>query len=127
MSAPYSKRIASNPFYVLELSPHCSAVEVQRQGNKWLAMLELSLVEAESYDTPFGVRIRTADAVRHAMAQLQDPDRRLVHELWAAMDPTQPITYAAAESDDGIDGRSDDRQPRLTMPNAMGLFGWGAR
>ena len=111
-------KIADNPFYVLELSPECSTVEVQRQGNKLLAMLELGLVEAESYDTPFGVRPRTSDAVRGAMAQLADPDRRLVHELWAALDPTRPIEHVAADHDDG---------PGRGWEGATKIFGWGPR
>ncbi|MEM6996582.1 MAG: hypothetical protein AAF721_39125 [Myxococcota bacterium] len=117
-----TSRIADNPFYVLELSPQCAAVEVERQGSKLLAMLELGLVDAESYDTPFGVRERTADAVRTAMAQLRDPDQRIVHELWAAMDPTAPIDYVGAgnEAASGNDGARG-------LPNAMRLFGWGSR
>lgn len=110
-------RIAANPFYILELSPRCSAVEVERQGQKLLAMLELGLVEAETYDTPFGVRSRSADAVRLAMAELRDPDRRLLHELWAAMDPSGPIEH--------VDGPASASQPDPTgFCGAMAILGW---
>lgn len=109
-------RIAANPFYILELSPRCSAVEVERQGKKLLAMLELGLVEAESYDTPFGVRPRSADAVRLAMAELRDPDRRLLHELWAAMDPSGPIEH--------VEGASGSLPDATGLPGAMAILGW---
>ncbi len=112
-------RIAENPFYVLELSPTCAAVEIERQGNKLLAMLELGLVEAESYDTPLGIRGRDADAVRSAMAQLRDPDQRIVHEIWASMDPSGPIEHVA---DDPAEAPADSG-----FAAAMTLFGWGRR
>ena len=80
-------------------------------------MLELGLVEAETYDTPFGVRPRSADAVRLAMAELRDPDRRLLHELWAAMDPSGPIEH--------VDGSSTESQDdEAGFAGAMAILGW---
>lgn len=120
-------RIAANPFYLLELSPHCSAVEIERQGSKLLAMLELGLVEAETYDTPFGVRTRSEDSVRLAMAELRDPDRRLLHELWAAMDPSGPIEHiASSEADFGDvgEGPSTPHDAGTGFAGAMALLGW---
>lgn len=120
-----SARIADNPFYVLELSPTCAAVEVERQGNKLIAMLELGLVEAESYDTPFGVRPRTADAVRAALAGLRDPEQRLVHEIWASLDPTGPIEHVTEEHQPSRAPSSGDATAGQGWPDAMRLFGWG--
>ena len=80
-------RIGDNPFYVLGLRPDCTRAEVERAGQKWLAMLDVGLKAAGSYATPLGGRERTADKVRLAMAELRDPERRLVHEIWAALDP----------------------------------------
>ena len=85
-------RLTDNPFYVLGLRPDCSRTELEREGQKLLAMLELGMSAVQSYATPLGPVPRTADAVRQAMAELRDPQRRLMHELWAQL----PATAAAA-------------------------------
>jgi hypothetical protein len=72
---------------VLELMPDCSRAEVERAGQKLLAMLELDLSGAGVYSTPFGVGERDAAKVREAMAELRDPQRRLFHELWVLARP----------------------------------------
>ncbi len=79
-------RIRDNAFYVLELTPTCSRLDMERQGQKLLAMLELRLAAAVTYATPVGQRMRDADKVRLAMARLRDPDKRLEEELWARLD-----------------------------------------
>ena len=84
--------LAHNPFFVLELDPQCSRVEVEREGQKLLSMLEVGFAEAASYQTPLGERARTAEDVRQAMATLRDPDRRLLAELWANA-PTDSILH----------------------------------
>jgi len=76
------RRIEDNPFYVLELAADCSRIEAERQGQKLMAMLELGLAAAASYPTPLGSMERTVDKVRAALAELRDPKRRLLHELW---------------------------------------------
>ncbi len=75
-------RLLDNPFYVLELAPDCSRAEVERAGQKLLAMLELDLSGAQVYASPFGSGRRDPAKVREAMAELRDPQRRLFHELW---------------------------------------------
>lgn len=75
-------RLIDNPFYVLELAPDCSRAEVERAGQKLLGMLELDLAGALAYPTPFGSGRRDAAKIREAMAELRDPQRRLLHELW---------------------------------------------
>lgn len=85
MSAPnpdVKARLLDNPFYVLELAPDCSRAEVERAGQKLLAMLELDLSGVRLYPSPIGSGHRDAAKVREAMAELRDPQRRLFHELW---------------------------------------------
>ena len=77
------RRHLENPFLVLALSPAAGAAEVERQGQKLLAMLAAGLGEAAAYATPLGERPRTPELVRAAMAELRDPERRLGHEWWA--------------------------------------------
>lgn len=103
-------RLLDNPFYVLELPSDCSRAEVERAGQKLLAMLELDLAGARTYATPFGLGQRDAAKVREAMAQLRDPQRRLFHELWvlarpwaerpdaSMVDPAEASGFEAAHS-----------------------------
>jgi hypothetical protein len=72
-----------NPFLVLALPPGASAGQMERQGEKLLAMLAAGLAEARRYATPLGPRERTPELVRAAMAELREPRRRLLHEWWA--------------------------------------------
>jgi len=78
------RRIVENPFLVLGVAPEASRIEVEREAQKLLGMLELGLEAAAVYRTPFGPRRRTPELVRTAVATLRDPARRLVAELWAA-------------------------------------------
>ena len=83
-------RIADNPFFVLGLSPDASRMEIAREAQKLLGMLELGFAEAMTYATPLGPHPRTAEAVRAAVAALRDPYRRLLGELWARHSPPAP-------------------------------------
>jgi hypothetical protein len=80
-------RIIENPFFVLGLSPDASRIELEREAQKLLGMLELGFIGAQTYATPLGPRPRTAEAVRAAVAALRDPYQRLVAELWARHAP----------------------------------------
>jgi hypothetical protein len=93
--------IADNPFFVLGVPADVSRIEVEREAQKLLGMLELGFAEVRTYQTPIGPRERTAEMVRAAVAALRDPYRRLLAELWArhappprpaapARKPTQP-------------------------------------
>jgi hypothetical protein len=77
------RRHVQNPFLVLELPATADGTEVERQGQKLLGMLAAQLSEAETYPTPVGRCARTPELVRAAVAELQDPDRRLLAEWWA--------------------------------------------
>lgn len=130
------ERFTENPFYVLGLRPECSRAEMEREGQKLLAMLELSIEAARTYKTPLGPMPRTADRVRQAMAELRDPQKRLVHELWAQL-PAEPETVGtsgtAEKPPDGGQGPYDagdggsagaDLGP---WPEAREALGFGAR
>jgi hypothetical protein len=78
------RRHLENPFLVLGLPPSAGAAEVERAGQKLLAMLAAGLEEARCYPTPFGgERERTPELVRAALAALRAPERRLEHEWWS--------------------------------------------
>jgi hypothetical protein len=79
--------IVENPFLVLGLPPDVSRIEIEREAQKLLGMLELEFAVAQTYATPLGPRPRTAEAVRAAVAALRDPYQRLVAELWARHAP----------------------------------------
>lgn len=91
-------RIAGNPFYVLGVAPDASRIEVEREAQKLLGMLELGFAAARVYATPIGDRPRTAEAVRAAVAALRDPYQRLVAELWARHAPPVHATGEAADA-----------------------------
>ena len=92
------QRFSENPFYILGLRPDCSRADLEREGQKLLAMLELQMEAARSYPTPLGPMPRTAEAVRQAMAELRDPQRRLLHELWAQLPAAPPADRPAAQT-----------------------------
>jgi hypothetical protein len=88
-------RLVDNPFFVLGLSPDASRIEIEREAQKLLGMLELDFADAKSYATPLGPQPRTPEAVRAAVAALRDPYRRLVAELWARNAPPSRATPPA--------------------------------
>ena len=79
--------IADNPFFVLGVPAEASRIEVEREAQKLLGMLELGFADAATYATPLGPRPRTPELVRAAVAALRDPYQRLVAELWARHAP----------------------------------------
>src|SRR5687767_9442974 len=95
-------RLVENAFFVLGLKPGCSRIEVEREGQKLLGQMDLGLAQAAEYATPLGLRPRTAELIRWAMAELRDPSRRLRHETWAdvkttEMPPPSPSTQIELE------------------------------
>lgn len=118
MSDP-RRRILHNPFYVLGLSVHASRAEVEREGQKLLGMLALGLSAACTYDSPLGPAPRTPEAVREAMAELRDPERRLIHELWARV----PAGGAGA-ADDTAGSPAGAGRTAARWPDALAALGW---
>jgi len=86
MDAPYER----NPFYVLELTAGATPAEVERAGQKLLAMLGVGIEAAERHPVPGGERARDDSDVRWAMAELRDPLRRARWELYYT-DPATPL------------------------------------
>ena len=91
-------KLAENPFFVLGVTAEASRIEVEREAQKLLGMLELGFAEARTYATPLGPRERTAEMVRAAVAALRDPYRRLVAELWARHAPPAAPASPAREA-----------------------------
>lgn len=79
------ERLEHNPFWVLGVALTSERGEIERAGQRLLAELAIGRASARTYETPLGSVERTADAVRSALAELRDPDKRLVHEAWATL------------------------------------------
>jgi hypothetical protein len=77
----------SNPFFVLEVPIDATPPEVERAGQRLLALLTVESAAAGTYQTPLGPATRDADQVRQALAALRDPRQRVLHELWATVAP----------------------------------------
>ncbi len=90
--------LAENPFFVLELPPTATPMEIERQGKKLLGMLELELASAQTFPTPYGAKLRTPERVREAVQLLLDPARRLPFEPWAAWTPSSSSSSSSAPS-----------------------------
>jgi hypothetical protein len=118
-------RLAGNPFYVLDLRPDCARAEIEREGQKLIGMLELELSAARTYRSPIGVHSRTPELVREAMAELRDPNRRLLHELWATL---EPVVAPLIEGDDKVELDPDeaDLAPFPAL-RALGFGDWSRR
>jgi hypothetical protein len=128
------ERITKNPFYVLGLRPDCARADVEREGQKLLGMLELGLQPAKNYQTPLGIEKRTPDLVRQAMAELREPERRLLHELWAVL-PATPLASAAGDQQSSSSsstgdvsvGSSEQTTAWPPWPEAWEVLGFGAK
>lgn len=113
-----SARLVDNPFYVLEVAPDCSRAEVERAGQKLLAMLELDLAGSRAYATPFGPGRRDGAKIREAMAELRDPQRRLFHEMWALSQP-----WSDSRASDSLDSL-DSLDHASGFSAALSALGW---
>lgn len=107
--------IEDNPFFVLGVTPEASRIELEREAQKLLGMLELGFAVARTYDSPAGPRPRTAETVRAAVAALRDPYRRLVAELWARHVPPHQAADAPTTAVPAPVGR----------PGLRRALGWG--
>jgi hypothetical protein len=120
-------RIRDNPFYVLGLRPSATRVEIEREGQKLLGMLELGLKSAGAYATPVGPGERTADKVRRAMAELRDPERRLDHELWAQLEPRKDERPFDPDEDLDLPEAPPPTRADDPWPEALRALGWSGR
>lgn len=110
--------IARNPFYILGLHPLATRAEIERQGQKLLGMLEVGVKSASFYPTPLGKQPRDPELIRFAMAELRDPQRRLTHEVWAALPAEAPASPEAPDSA-GAPGPAP-------WDEALACLGWGS-
>ncbi len=105
----HALKLEDNPFFVLGIAADASRIEIEREAQKLLGMIELGFVEALTYQTPIGPRPRTAELVRAAVAALRDPYRRLVAELWARhappAKPAEPPPPASTSETPGLRGK----------------------
>jgi hypothetical protein len=73
----------SNPFFVLEVATDATPTDVERAGQRLLALLTVRSANVQTYPTPLGPATRDSEKVRQALAALRDPEQRVLHELWA--------------------------------------------
>lgn len=106
--------LSRNPFLVLGLPPGASRAEVEREGQRLLDALELGMAGADRYATPLGERLRGAQEVREALAELRDPERRTLHELFVSLPGASPSPP----------GTTPGPAP---FPEAFGAMGWAGR
>ncbi len=125
--------LARNPFHVLAVAPTASRAEIERQGQKLIGLLELGLSQARAAATPLGSVPRHADDVRWALGELREPDRRLAHELWAALSPKDVAPPPPAPTDEALApwsgaGALVEPRPGLTVDlfALFALFGGAA-
>jgi hypothetical protein len=122
------RRWRENPFFVLGLPPECTAADVERTGQKLLGLLALEVASAGTYPSPFGPASRTADDVRGAMAELRDPDRRMVHEVWARV--TTPDEASSGDDvrrsskESGRKPDAADESRASPWKESMAALGW---
>jgi hypothetical protein len=120
-------RLLENPFYVLELRPTATRAEIERQGQKLLGMLELGLAGSARYRTPLGVGVRTAEMVRKAVAELREPERRLLAEVWARLEVTEESTNTNTNTNTSTDTSVFGIAPVGGFADALAELGLGRR
>ncbi len=113
-----ARRLSENPLLVLGLAAGASRIEIEREAQKLLGMIELGFADALTYETPLGPRPRTADLVRQAVAALRDPAQRLAAELW--------LVERAPAAPSSSEAREEPAAPDA-WPDARALLDWGPR
>ena len=127
MTVKATARLRENPFFVLGVPVTATRMEIEREAQKLLGMLELAVGDAARYASPLGWHARTPDLVRAAVAALRDPRRRLVAEAWArhaapVAGPPPPVDAVAVE-DPLVD---EDDPPAPGWEDARSRLGWAA-
>lgn len=104
-------RWRENPFFLLGLEPTASDLELEREGRKLIAQLELGVSSVRIVRTPLGPIERSVEGVRSALARLRDPRERRLHALWARLPPLES---------DGV----ADTQAGSPWTSVMEAIGW---
>jgi hypothetical protein len=106
------ERVTQNPFYVLELPLAASRSEVERAGQKLLALLGVGSAAARRYRTPAGEFERTEDLVRTSLGRLRDPGERVLWELWVCQDAVDTAAATSASFEPALRLWSGSEWPR---------------
>jgi curved DNA-binding protein CbpA len=100
-----------NPFFVLELPSAATPGEIERAGRKLIGLLEVGSEKAAKYTCSFGTFDRDTTAIREAMAELRDPEKRARHAMLASLLAVEEM----AASEEAIDA---------PLPDAFALAGY---
>lgn len=105
-----------NPFFVLELSPEAGPLDVERQGKRLVAELELGRPSARRFPSPFGEQPRDETAVRAAVAALRDPRLRALYARFVPPRAVWPLSPPAdvPPVEDGEGSATAATYPELT-------------
>lgn len=90
------------PFWVLELTPEASAIDIERQARELVNKLKFKLPGVEYYLSPLGKKTRDEYLIREAKSKLQDPKDRLLAEFWHSDLSTEIKTEAIAHTDNEV-------------------------
>jgi hypothetical protein len=99
-----AEKVQRNPFELLGLPPTANAREIEREGQKKLALIAAGLADDSSEEASFEVRA--------ALETLRDPRRRLAHEvltrnLRAADIPAASLEPALSELEAALPSADD--------------------
>lgn len=91
-------RLAINPFWILDLPPAATGMDVERAAKKLEMMLAAGAEGATGWTCPYGSARRDLELVRWARNELRDPPRRMFWELAATpLPPPEPPVGVPAE------------------------------
>jgi hypothetical protein len=89
--SPMARRIAANPFHLLELDPRAGRAAIEDAARRILQALAAAMPGADRYRSAFGMQPRDTDATLSAAGKLRDRERRVLCEVWARL----PVQAAA--------------------------------
>ncbi len=107
LTPDFHQKIIYNPFYILGLRSDSTKAEVEQRARWLLDRLAECPGQEETYTTPLGRFPLTRSRVDEALHELEQPSRRLMHEVWAHLEP----------------GPEDPPSPRVPEPNRQ-PFDW---
>jgi hypothetical protein len=109
----------ANPYWVLELTPRATSLEIERAAQKLLGLLEIGSERARTYPTPWGRRSRDTELVRASLAVLRDPAERIVVGFWFI----EPESASGEAPRPAIPGKSESPNPQ----DVFAAVGWRGR
>lgn len=74
-----------NPYYVLGLGPDATPGEIEREGRKILALIDVGSPRGLKYECALGELDRDATLVRESIAVLRDPKARAKYACLARL------------------------------------------